>query len=315
MDRIFTLLVLFIGLNTTLSAQCEIPNGSFEDWVDLTLVFDTTGTLQPETVLVPENFSSAFRLLFAAFDQLLGGVTDQELAGDYLGIERSEDASDGNYSMKIGGNGVYPLADALSTFECDGELPARFAMDINHVGNVADTLNLIMTLGENTIIPQTQQDLLATSGYYNASLTVDQTTGWSTIEADINDNANGIPADSVFIWLIASTNEEALANGEESYFLIDNMRFMNESGVSHKELAAPVKVFPMPFDDHINIQNDNAKLQAEVFDLQGRLVKSFTVEPGASKSDMQHLGPSGNYILQLSSEDKEEHSTYNIIKK
>ena len=316
MNRIFTLLIFCFGFNVALQAQCEIVNNSFEDWVDVTLDIDTSGTLEPETIFLPENYASAFRLFFATFGQLFGGVTDQNLAENYFGIQRSDDASDGNFSMQIGGNSVFSLADALTVFECDGNVPSRFAMDIRHEGDVEDTLTILLTLGDNPVIPQTQEDLDAAAGSAAANLTIAQDSGpWNTFELEITDNANGISADSVFIGFIVSSNDAQIAAGEESFFLIDNLRFLNESGVVFNELSEAVKVFPVPFDDHIFIENDNEALRADLYDQVGQKVKSFIVQPGVDDYNLDQLTNSGNYILELRSMDNTERNTYNIIKK
>ena len=47
----FTILLLIGALSSLSSQECEIPNSSFENWEDLTIQFDTTGTIQSETIL------------------------------------------------------------------------------------------------------------------------------------------------------------------------------------------------------------------------------------------------------------------------
>ncbi len=298
-----------------LQAQfCPIPNGSFEDWEDITLELDTTGTLPAETVLVPENFFPFIRLFLASFGQVFGAVTDIDLAQDYLGVERSEDASNGNYSLKLVGNSILPLADAAAIFPCDGVLPDFLYMDLKHVGTGRDSMDFYLTFGQTVIIPEDLNDLFRTSGFIVGQVVADINTEWATLELPITDNEVGISADSVFLWFINSSDSLSIANGEESYFLIDNLTFNQFSATHEPELNQAVKMYPMPFRDKLYFENENEILNARLYDTQGRLKSRFEVEAGTSERDMQFLLESGNYILELYSEKQQARSHYNIIK-
>lgn len=311
-----SLIVLSFCLHFSLSAQnCQIPNSSFEEWEDITFDIDTSGTLPAETVFAPVGYFPFVRILFSALGDALGSIVDIDIAQDYLGVERSDDASDGSYSLKMGGNSLLPLSDAISFFECDGELPSRLSLDLKHVGNGADTLTLIMTFGENLIIPIDPADVVTGAGYTVNNFTADQTSIWSTLNLDIIDNNNGMSADSIFLWLITTGDEEYFSTGEESYFLIDNLVFDAESSIAGTELSAPVNVYPMPFIDKFYIDNSNEDLDAVVYDLSGRKITSFDIRSGVSEYDLSTLNSSGNYILEMRSTDGKERSSYNIIKK
>jgi len=317
MKNIFTTLSIILFLSTiSVGQSCPIPNGSFEDWVDITEVFDSTGTLLPaETAVIPENYLSAFRLLIGAFTQVLGGISDADFAADYFGIGRSEDASDGNYAMKLQTNALIPFSDVLSIFECGSELPPTLEIDIKHIGPSADTLALFVTLSDSLTIPLDPADLLAARGFVSTSFAVAGTTpDYTRFSIPITDNENGIAVDSVLLWMIATGEESQVGADEESFFLIDNIHFGELSNNYTPELEQAVKVYPVPFNEKLFIDNENDKLEGKIYDLNGRLIKTLSLDKGISQQDMQDIDISGNYILELFSSEKNQRSTYNIIK-
>lgn len=315
MNKFLSLIFLsFLFLNAS-AQNCPIPNGSFEEWVDISSEIDTTGSLPAETVLVPENYFPILRLFLATFEQAFGSVLDIDIAKNYLGIERSDDASDGNYSMKLLGNSTFPLADALSIFPCDGQLPSEFYLDLKHVGTGADTMQVVLTFGETPVIPFDVNDFFTTSGFYSGLVTADIDTEWSSLALPITDNEIGISADSVMVWFILESDTTSIANNEESYFLIDNMSFDIESSVTNIDLEEAVKIFPIPFIDKVSIDNNNGPLQAQLYHISGAKISSFEVSPGLKDYNLDYLHESGNYILELWSEEKNQRSSYNIIKK
>ena len=216
--------------------------------------------------------------------------------------------------MILGGDEVIPFADVLSVWECDSELPPALLMDIGHIGNGEDTLNIILTVADQTILPQTQADLALVSGFATASFIVNQDVDYQPIRLDITDNMNGISPDSVLLFMITGMDTIGLAGGREAGFLIDNIRFDALSSVSISELSEPINVYPVPFTDRLNIDNQNGDINAKVHDLQGRLVKSFDVPSGNSEFMMSDIQGIGQYILELNAIDKLEKSTFKIFK-
>ena len=316
MRNTFLLLFSFLLLaGTGLQAQeCDLPNSSFEVFEDLTIEFDTTGTLPLETITLPEGYFSFIRLFFLAFDVTIGNL-GLDVAENFFGITQVDNATDGESAVLIGGNSLVPLADLSSSFTCDGALPQNLVMDIGHLGTRIDTLNLIVAFGENTIIPNTQEDFLNTAGFISVQLIADQEIDYQEFSFPITDNMNGVSADSVFLTMIVLSDTLSLDPGEQAGFLIDNLRFMSEpSSVETPELAAPVKVYPMPFSENLFIENENEALEAKIFDTAGKLIKTFDVQPGVSDYNMQELQNSGNYILELRGTEVNQRSTYNIIK-
>ena len=276
--------------------------------------FDTTGVIPAETILLPEGYVSVFRLFLLAFDITFGAI-GIDVAEELLGVTRVENASDGQFALLLSGNSLLPLSDAATVFTCDGTLPENLVIDIAHLGNRPDTLNVIMTIGEQTSLPQTQAELDNAAGFVFSSLIADQEVPYQEFVFPLEANMNGIAADSAFLWLINSSDTMQIADGTQAGFLIDNIRVMSEpSSTNTPELASAVKVFPMPFRDNFYMENDNSTLDAKIYNTSGQLIKTFRVEPGVNEYEMNELLQSGNYILELNAIEQNERSVYNIIK-
>ena len=312
----FTILLLIGALSSLSSQECEIPNSSFENWEDLTIQFDTTGTIQSETILLPEGYISFIRLFFLSFENIFGQPLDQLTADALLGVSRSENASEGDFALQLGGNSILPLADVFGLFDC-GQLPDRLLFDLAHLGDRPDTLTVNIFFNDSSAIPQTQADINNISGFGGAQLIADAEIGYTEFSLDIEDNMNNVPADTMFLLLLVDSDTMTVDNPNDYGFLVDNLRFeFDQPSNNHTpELAAPVKVYPMPFDESFSIDNENGELDAQIYDINGRLVTTFSVSPGTNTYDMAPLQGSGNYIMELRAEGIRERSTYNIIKK
>jgi len=307
---VFFLSFIFV---TADGQNCKIPNGRFEEWTDVSLDIDSTGQLPTETIFLPDNFFALDRLLSANFDQPLGHITNVELAQAYYGIERSDDASTGQYALKLAGNELHPLSDLAATFTCDGRLPDNLYIDLKHEGVGRDTLDFYVTFGKTPVIPWNLTDLFRTSGFVLGQAIANVSTEWSTLTLPITDNEIGISADSVFVWLIVSSDTLS-AMTEESYFLIDNLSFDKSTKTLSQTLSEPVDIYPMPFKNHITIDNDNDKLAAKLYDSSGQLCYSFEVPAGHSRHDLSYIISSGLYILELWNKKNNERTNHSLIK-
>lgn len=314
MRTLYTLLVIVFASGSMLSQACEIPNGDFETWTDLTIEFDSTGVLAPETVIVPEGYYPLFRLFLASFSQVLGAITDVDLAENYLGISRSTNASEGEYAMLVSGNNIFSLSDAFSIFSCDGSLPEEIVLDMAHASTRIDTVDVVVTLSDNSESALTEDDLLATAGYGQQQYILQGDLAYTEVRIPIDDNLNGVAADTVFLWIIVNSDAEQVADGVEAGVLIDNIRFENPVGINTPELSEAVKVYPMPFKERIFLDNENEELRATLYNSSGMMIKKFQVDSGTKAYDMSDIQSSGNFILELEAVGKNERSTYNIIK-
>lgn len=90
---------------------------------------------------------------------------------------------------------------------------------------------------------------------------------------------------------------------------IDYIRVYQESGLSLnksiKELA--IKVFPNPFNSHMNIYLENASqknIEVNLFSIEGKILRNYILSAGHNKvSNLENL-PKGIYLLQFNNNGK-----------
>lgn len=83
------------------------------------------------------------------------------------------------------------------------------------------------------------------------------------------------------------------------------------TGIEQKEFEN-IKIYPNTFSSHIIIENDqHQKFDANVTDVNGKLLKSVLIEKEKSQIDLENL-PSGVYILNLSNQNYSKQ--YKLIK-
>ncbi len=241
MKHFVLLLSLFVLSLSQADAQlCTIPNGDFESWEDASEFLETAEPLPAESVLLPEGYFSLFRLFFSVVGEVfetLSGEELEEFALTAFGVMRSEDASSGDYAVQIGGDEFGAFTDLITAFECTGSLPDSFYIDVKHVGTGVDTLYAQGSFATDSEIPFDVEELEETAGYYTLELIADTDTEYETIAVPIIDNNNAVDIDSILMVFVVTGDAEYYANGGESHFVFDNLRFENNSAVlAHEEV-------------------------------------------------------------------------------
>ena len=233
MKTTITTLFLILSFNlSSFSQACEIPNASFESWIDITSDFEYYADLPEGTVLFPSDYIAFFRLFLSSVIELFEVLVGEELieaAQSAYGIYQSTDASDGEFAARIGGDETYPFADLIAVFECGTELPSSFSIDVKHVGPGPDTLSIVGAFQDNSFIDVEESGLTDATGYFVVEeMIFNSDTEYTTVNIPVIDNMNEMSPDSAFIVIFALGDEETLASGTDSYFLIDNMSFSLE---------------------------------------------------------------------------------------
>ena len=234
MKIITTLLFLLFTLFSYSQTPCPIPNGSFESWIDVTEDFDETGELPDGTIMLPENYFGLFRFFLSSFTEIfevLGGEDLIEASSMFFGLYQSTDASEGNFSLQMQSDDQFPFVDAFIGMECTGdELPSSFNFDLKHVGGGADTFSLFGTFSDESSLAIDEYGLQDASAFFVIdSIVMDGDSEWTSFNIPVVDNMNGISPDSVVIFMFVTSNEDSLAAGVESYFLVDNLNFQLET--------------------------------------------------------------------------------------
>lgn len=230
-------ILLFVAHVSAISAQdCTIPNGDFELWADFTEQIDTSEPLPENTVMLPEGYFSLFRLFFSfvgEFFQVLTGAELEAFASEAFSVTQVTDASNGIFAAQIGGDENGPLADLIGVFACPLNVPDSFYIDVKHIGTGADTLYLQGAFGESSEVPLDSFALEQLSGAFFAhQLTSNEETEYETIAVPVINNNNNINSDTLVMLVLAFGDEAFFADGGESAFIIDNMRFNNSSILS-----------------------------------------------------------------------------------
>ncbi len=211
---LFTLTLIFSGF-----AQCELDNASFENWsLEDFEVEDGNGTIYSNEVFLPENTVSVLRFLFIAFelffDPAFGTILESDPQG-FAGMDRSTDASDGEFAVKLQGGYGINFADIYSPKNCT-VVPDSFAFDVKHVGDSDDTLNVFVIFDEGLApLPEDEDDLANYPAYATGEFTYNSDSAYHRITLPIIENFDA--AIDTFYYIIIATTDDS------TYFLIDNM--------------------------------------------------------------------------------------------
>ncbi len=231
----FTLSILFLFSFVFANAQCEVENGSFEEWFATEFILpDGMNGEATGDVLLPETHTPLIRLLLlsfaAAFDPTYGMLLENE-AQELSGISQSTDASDGDFAVKLQGGYEVETADIYSVAGCT-EVPTQFNLDVKHFGESDDIFTILVVFDEGLkALPQTEDDLENLPAYASATLNFDSNTEYQTISFPVIQNFEA-PVDTFYYVILAETFSDS------SYFLIDNVNF-NDGG-SGCQITAPV---------------------------------------------------------------------------
>jgi len=248
----FTLSILFICSFGFAHGQCEIPNGSFEDWITTDFALpDENGEDVVADVMLPEGVTSVIRFLFiafsAAFDPSFSLLLENE-AQELIGISQSDDASDGDFAVKLQAGYDIEQADIYGVFGCT-EVPEQFNLDIKHFGDSNDSLTVIVIFDEGLgALPETEEDLAAVPAYVSASLGFNSNTDYETITLPVIENFEA-DVDTFYYLIIAETSET-------SYFLVDNVNFEDDNSgcqVFAPEIALSNEEGPICICNNLNV--------------------------------------------------------------
>ena len=289
---------------TSQAQVCELPNGDVEVWVDFSADLGLTEEPLPAgTIVAPEGFFSAIRFLGIVFSDVFGELAGEELTDvlpNILGIQRSTDASTGDFAMRLQADGLLPVADVVSFNACNGVQPTSFSLDLKHVGNVADTLTILGSFGEMTGLLGEDVEAEDFAAFFFVEIVADASTDYQTISIPVTDAENEIAADSFTLILLLTSNETSISMGDTSYFLIDNMQF-NGATTSTKDLSLPnnIEVYPTVFNHTITITNENEFLDATIYSIDGRRQASMKIPAGQSNHDVSFITNSGSYLLKM----------------
>jgi hypothetical protein len=220
------IIILFSFSNYSFS-QCEIINPSFEEWTVQPLELDTSDGVVSNDVNLPAGVVTVLRFFLFAFgaffDPTIGQILEDDPIG-FIGIEQSMDASEGGFAVKLQGGYDVTVADIYSPNTCS-EIPDSFFVDVklvNHTGDIPDSLLIFLAFDQGlSPLPQTEEDAMNSPSSIFADLVYENDSTYHTLAFPVIDNFEA-PVDTFYYLIEATTHEE-------SYFLIDNLRFVNDN--------------------------------------------------------------------------------------
>lgn len=214
------LLALLLSLtNISVNAQCTYLNNDFEDWATFPLEYNgvTRDMETPDNHISIVRFFTTFVLIEFVNDPYAFGMFENDPVA-FWGIEKSTDASTGQYAAKLQNDPEINVCDIYSTIACS-DIPDVFKIDIKHVGNTADTLYIFGAYDENLPPLESDQAALDTlAGYFLDSIIFDGNVDYMTYSLPIHINDPNAPVDTFSLIIYTTTNPG-------NYFLLDNIRF------------------------------------------------------------------------------------------
>jgi len=300
---IYILSLTFLSLNI-LTGQCGFDNESFEDWSLINgLLISNDVTIENE-IFLPDNATTvlrAFLMSFGAFfDPAIGQIFVDDPQG-FFGMDQSSDASDGQFAVKLQGGYDLNDADLYSVTDCI-TVPDSFSVDIKHVGNTLDSLQILVVFDEGlNELPEDFSDVENFPAYALDFRTFDADTDYETITLPIIENFDA-SVDTAYYLIVATTHDD-------SHFLVDNINTFEEQTSSTQDIdvAQVFQVMQNPVQNELIIKispdNTSIKTRVQILNLQGKILHTQSIgnSQDAIKVDVSQLY-GGRYIVSLQSE-------------
>lgn len=311
MKTSFTFLwtLFFISIINTAFAQCDFPEGDFEVWEDVTSTF--SDELPAGTIIFPENANPLIRLFLYIIDEsFLEGifmmVSDPTLLNRaILGVERVEDASHGQYALKMGGDSIASTSDLIIVAAC-GESPDSIFFDAKHFGNTTDSISLFCFVGNFSDLPINEDGSLAEANV-NKFMAVNFTASgnsntFQTLAIDFSEVNSNVSPDTIIFWLILD-NQKPEDGNEYGCIVVDNFRFMRQRNTTPTREIVFIdgtKIYPSLARDVITVESDNNQIKGiQIFDLSGKMIHSeYSINAETHQMNVSEF-PNGQYIIRI----------------
>lgn len=254
--------------------------------------FGQTSTEQFET----ESHNSASFTDNGVIFNILSHVGTFDIQANYPGTGWNGTANDNRYID----NSASAQADASFSIKTTSNLfkVNRFWIFLSNTSlnqNVAGTLTITGKLSGTTKFTQTKTTGFATG--------LGTTNGYTLIDMT---NLNGQNYSNIVIDQLQVT-----LGGAFTYGGFDSFTWVKDSGIvlaanEIKSQKSKLSIYPNPTHGSFII-NSNENGKAEIYDQNGKIVKSLEVKQGENREDISEL-PTGTYLIQTSS------GSYKIIK-
>ncbi|MDH3648262.1 MAG: T9SS type A sorting domain-containing protein [Saprospiraceae bacterium] len=299
MKKFLAIALFSLAVIQPIFSQCQIPNGSFEDWVDLTDSIETElaiDLLHP--VEVPLGYFPLTRLVEIALSDFITEYFGRDTLdiSIFESLQRYEPGANGtSTALRMAGDSLILVSDLLQIFSC-GDRSATLTGYYQFEGSAPDSL-MIVGLLHNSDILQAENSIA--SAVFS---TVGGPTEFTKFEVPFAYRSNEVP-DSASI-LIFTYRDDSVA-ADTSFFVIDELKIEGGS-VPVREVAERNDFLLSP-----NPVTHMATLIApfwqsgtiEIYDVSGRLVQSFENVRHRQTLSLQDLSPGLHMLRANNGED------------
>lgn len=315
MKNLLTTIVFSILFHSLSIAQCTIPGGDFENIQDISEQFSEDADFCSDSIIIGSpDFVSLARLFILSIDILFGGIfgeTPQVNCQEMFGLDQHPGANGTSSALKLQPDTLLNIADAFTIFPCDS-IPIALKGSYLHVGSDLDTANIVIALN---------YDFYYETADGAGELTIvggsDEFTEFEVpILADIL-----VAIDSIAIILLAQSDSTFIAEGNESYYVFDELELVYENmdtvanmdtmtSVLNYDIYQQLNVSPNPAVDWTHISSPDYPIQnIKVYNESGALVLEQTnVFDFSSKLNVSQL-PKGLYLIEVAGKN------FKLIKK
>lgn len=305
------LILTIIFVNAVAFSQCEVPGGDFEEFVDISSSFEYYVEIE-EPILSSPHFTSFGRALFLGVLTIFyPELATEEFYRQLTGMYQYQPGANGTASaFQLKPDALLEIADASATFNCDS-IPIALKGSYLHVGQATDSAFIFILFGDSILADSYEvvlDDTTFTYAQIGAAGELTITGGdneYTEFEVPITKLDNEFVADSVFLTLVATSDPSYLEEGNESYYVFDELRFVYDEQVAVNEYETfhDITIFPNPVANflYINGMKNNVG-NIKVFDPIGRLVLQQSNFNFANQLSLNKLNK-GVYFLDIQVED------------
>ena len=273
------LLAISILIGTSIQAQ-QIPNGSFESWV------------QESYGEEPANWGE-FSL------QLLNSISLGTIDST---IVKSQDAYSGTYAMELRSKALFgALTDTIVPIVMLNLKNSN--LDSAKMKIDSPLLSLSGYIKQDLVIADSNSTSITVFVYSGGSITG---IGAMEFDMDIVDYTSfdipilyfaGISADSIEVW-IAAGNSNAPVPG--NIMLLDDFELHYLTAVAVEETnSSEISVYPNPFNDQLIIElESSSSKEFKIYSILGEMVLKGTVNSDINTIDLSNLPPN-IYFLKI----------------
>ncbi|OWY20916.1 hypothetical protein BVG80_14570 [Sphingobacteriales bacterium TSM_CSM] len=275
-------IILFVALMSLVvpaHAQCNLPNGSFENWENI----QVEGISGPVEVYFPQEWYT----LGGLFAFLLG-------FDDEINLQQTTDSHSGSYAAWLAPDEANPSADLLAIFACN-ERPQSFGGFYKFTGAMSGTAEVGVYFGKYNAV----QDTLMPVGVGGTTL-LPSGQGFNPFSVQIEYISPEIP-DSAYV--IIQYDSETAVTGDG--LIVDDLSF--GSGVAVQPAFAPASgyaftIAPNPASEFITLQgNLPQNAQVIIAGVNGVVLKRIVLGNGNNHTIPLTGLPAGLYFIAVGS--------------